>query len=1712
MDAGSLGGAVIDMSEVEAGISLQASDDVLLTGRLGADGATGEDAGTIDVRAGDDISVLAGADLSADGVGNQSDGGTVIVFADDAATLGNGARLSADGGTSGDGGFVEFSAIRLVELAGGQLSASASDGAQGAILIDPDDIIISADLLRDGSAAGGVGDADNNTSWNAGALTLQAANSITVNDNITISSRRVSSVADASAHRTAASIADSGAITLQSDNITLGDGAVITAKATNSFNAGTITLDGRRVVAGDGAEIDASAASGTAGDIIIDVDDRDNASIRLSGTILRGGNVRLDADAAFTPGGVYDDPAAIANAEIILDGATSITADDNISITSDATQNRQAYSGGVLVQFDARRAASAIDLRGVSLTASDDIVINSASTIQTDMSPTGWSSLASLLPLNVSVAVTYSTSDILIDGASNITASGALSVTADALTQGTILSQSNSAGAALVAAVSATENRATLQVDGNASLSGTDGVTLKTKGKTQVTAIADASAGSVASLSGAIAIGIGIVRDNTSTMIADNASVSSSSGDVKVLADSQVMTAFGARAANDDNFTATVQSKFDAGIDATPELNQDFLGVNLASFFKSEVANQITTITSQMDGGDGGVQLSGALTFADVKNDTQAFVLGTGSNAPSLSASNGAIDIKARAITQTQGFASGRTNSGSVGGSAGIGIQLVENRLSAKADGTSTANVSLTSDNLTIVALTEAYEDNVSDTNKYNVFASSGVGNDGDADEVGIAGAIAVQVSNVNDVTAEIGDNASVNVSDNVAVNASNNTEVKVKADGSKGAQAASDRFFAVLDNNTPSEQFVKTNSTSGKLGIGASFAFAITENDVTAKVNGGALFTGTDNLSVTADQISTTESEARSSGNGGVALVPVAAISVARNNALALIDSGTSTLSVSDAVTIASTQDVTTTSVGNGAAATGGDSSLQVAVGLSAGISIGFDNNSARLSRDLNANGGLEIAALTSHDIQSGAQSSAEKVDPELIEDADEPEEDSSDSNQADNATNNSTMDTVDSLLGTTNGQSGKVVNADAIKNKLNTNFSNVSGGDTPAGGPSSGGDDGKAVAIAGAFGVTYAESEAVAEIASGVSVNVGSDNVSISSLKNTDMTSTGDASTGGSDYNVGGGVGLNIAKSNNTALVGEQVNITAGGLAVTAGMRSQIADDNSTDVTNVIAASATSGSGTGEVAIAGAVALNVVLENNATAKISDNASLRLSGGDLSVIASSTSSYDTASKATVGKEAALFAGIDAALSGLQDISVWTSHISKNFTNLTTSAINKAYSEGSLFEDPNEGGGNEDSGGGDEGGFGLGAGISINAIIEEDTAAIIRDNVSFDGTGRLASANVSATSTTTMNTDAFAGAKPGSGNDPGAKTSLDAAVSVGVLIKDVDARFGSASTVLTDGDVDVISTANTISKSTAKGEVTASSTAVGASVAVGVVLETNEAVLNTDMNLANGGGLTVRADTNATDIVLADATAAGAALDKYSNKLGMSKSDLLGSSRASSSDGGTPTSMSALNGDFTGGQGADFDTTGDKTATPNGEGGESKQSGSINIAASVAANWADHKAVSLISDNLSITSAGDVLVEASNDANYRTRGSGMSVFADKSIGVGVGLLKTGQITEAEIGENVTIAAGASDVTVRALTSENQGTDPDNSSINFGGYASAEGIAGAGGGELGVAGSLALTFSYDSQLARIRKNSTISSAGNVGVISTATTRL
>ena len=1663
-----LGMDSVDLSSAPQ-ITLSAQSDVSITGRVIADGHNNADAGDIDIRAGETITTGDGALVSASGQGTNSDGGNVIIFADETSTLMAGSQIRADGGVSGDGGFVEFSAIGTVELAGGTLSAAASNGVAGSVLIDPDNITISSDLLRDASSDGGTG--DNNTSWNAGSLTLQATDTIRLGSSVTVSSRRVTNSSSASAHRNDNSIAASGDITLQSKNIVMENDSMITARGNNGFDGGVVTLD---------------------------VDADTDASITLDGAAIYGKSIVLDANAARNPTTNYASYNSDVSAIITADN-NSIIGDstaDNVTISAVALQGTPGISGGVVVNTDNRNAVAAVNLTGVSIVAANDIAVTSASTIQTDMSNSGWTQLGSLLPLSIGVAVTSSRSDLVLNGTSSIQSTGgAVSLASKATTQSTIFTQANSAGGALVAAISVTENNANLDVGGSASIEAAGDINVTSVGKSQITSVADASAASLGNLSGSLAIGVGIVRDNTTTDIMDNASIQSTGGGVLVGADSQVQTVFAGRAAFDDDFASTAQSKFDAAIDNRSELSQTFAGINLATTLKSGVSDVLTQFSSSMGGSGGGVQLAGSLIYADLVNDTNTIIgvadPALSASAPSLQAA-GNLTIRSRGITHSQAFASGRTDNATYGGSAGVAIQKITNRMATTVSGSDLANVQLTGDNITIAALTEGYQDNISATNKFGVYAISGVGTSS-SDSIGLSGALAIGISNTNEVTATLGDNTTTNATNDVDVNATNITDIKVKADGSKTAVEASGRFMAVLKDETPVDSVISTSKKSGKLGLGASVAVAVAENTARANIASGAIVTAGDNITVSAQQTGTTASEARAAGAGGLAIIPLAAVTVARNNASASIDAGVGAVQSTGAMNITSTQTVSSTAVGNGLAEASGQDN-KVAIGMSAGLVIGFDNNSASLGRSVTA-GGLSVLADTSHTAQSGAQSSAQVVEPEAVENVP----------ATDNTSNSSTDDAVNGMMGMGNGFSGKTVNVNVVTDRLSTDTKNVTGGDTPLGGGGNS-DDSTKVAVAGAFGVTYVESAATAEIGNNVTVAAGTNAINVASRKNTDITATGDASVAGGDYNIGGGLGLNIATASNNARVGSGASLVAGDLAVDAKMLSQLAADNSTDVTNTITSSATSGAGTGEVAVAGALALNVVIQNDTVATVESGAILDNVSGNIAIGAVATNTYDADSLATVGETAGLFSGIDAALGGLSDITVWTANVSAQFTDMLQKEINTAFSEADATSAADS---SDDGGDDDEGGFGLGAGISLNVIVKDKTRAELADNVTINNTAQ--SLAVTSTATTKMKTNAVAGAKPGTGTDPDAKTSLDAAVAVGVLVKDVDAYIGSGASFAVSDNVTVTSVATTTSNSTAKGEVSATDTAVGASVAVGVVLEDNDAYLGRSLT-SSAGGLNLRADSDSTDIVLADAVAAGTVLDEYTNKLGMSEADLLGNNGQTSGNK-TPASMEALNGDFSGGKGAQFDTNNSSTDA-GGKGGEGKKSGSINIAASVAVSWADHDATATVADGVSVATAKDITVAATNDVQYRTRGSGLAVFADNAIGVGVGILATSQNTNASIGNgtSLTTSAADADIEISAITSENQGNDPDNSSIPFGSYASAEAIAGAGGGDIGVAGSLALVYSDDEQQVNVGTGSVLSAQRNVVISSRATNKI
>lgn len=220
-------------------IFIVADGDVGIQGTLNVDGSQGMRGGDVSVRAEGNLRLDAGAHVSAKGVDAGSDGGTVNLWADKTAVARGGALVDASAGASGKGGDIEFSARKTVELAGGEFRADGRGGAAGRVLIDPAEIVVSANILRTDPGYGTLPDGGTV----AGAdLTLLANESVTINEDVVVSSRMVNSsnVAD---HVSSDSTGDSSNITLAAPSITLKSGSQVLAHANNGKVGGTVTLN-----------------------------------------------------------------------------------------------------------------------------------------------------------------------------------------------------------------------------------------------------------------------------------------------------------------------------------------------------------------------------------------------------------------------------------------------------------------------------------------------------------------------------------------------------------------------------------------------------------------------------------------------------------------------------------------------------------------------------------------------------------------------------------------------------------------------------------------------------------------------------------------------------------------------------------------------------------------------------------------------------------------------------------------------------------------------------------------------------------------------------------------------------------------------------------------------------------------------------------------------------------------------------------------------------------------------------------------------------------------------------------------------------------------------------------------------------------------------------------------------------------------------------
>ncbi|AHF89154.1 hemagglutinin [Opitutaceae bacterium TAV5] len=282
-----------------AGAITLAGENVGQFGTLAADAAGQGDAGSIDLRATHTVAVGSASTTTAN-AGQQGDGGTILVVGEHSARIGTGAALQARGGALfGDGGFIETSGYRSFEI-GAAPDVSAPNGLAGTWLIDPANIEIvsgntntnitgtgnpfssSADTAELGIdnlltalgtgnvtiTTGNVGTQDGSitlstalayTGTNDRTLTLNAHNSIFINQAISSGTNKLNLALNAGSNAGGGTGNANGSVTIAADITTNGGSLTTTGKdftqssGVLSTGAGAITFNNTGAVALNGS-------------------------------------------------------------------------------------------------------------------------------------------------------------------------------------------------------------------------------------------------------------------------------------------------------------------------------------------------------------------------------------------------------------------------------------------------------------------------------------------------------------------------------------------------------------------------------------------------------------------------------------------------------------------------------------------------------------------------------------------------------------------------------------------------------------------------------------------------------------------------------------------------------------------------------------------------------------------------------------------------------------------------------------------------------------------------------------------------------------------------------------------------------------------------------------------------------------------------------------------------------------------------------------------------------------------------------------------------------------------------------------------------------------------------------------------------------------------------------------------------------------------
>ncbi|MEO0465166.1 MAG: LEPR-XLL domain-containing protein, partial [Pseudomonadota bacterium] len=1299
----------------------------------------------------------------------------------------------------------------------------------------------------------------------------------------------------------------------------------------------------------------------------------------------------------------------VVNAESITVGGTlnagaitlnALAEDDGEVIPDDDSDDGDDPFGGALDGLRIAIPEASVDLSGAAITATGavDIDATATATIAATASDLGGVLDASLLTL-------LPKANILLDGTSLTAASVAADATVNVTAAFEDEADADDDDAQADAAVSVVVLVSDADVTATDSqiFSGGD-VALNAATNLDITSTADG--GAEGSALGAT-LAVTEVSADTTVDINGTTSITGNGGD------------------GVDSITAAATLTADVETVATSTAGgaQESAGGTNQSEARLEDPNQDNDTSDQAQTSDGAVSFAGAVVVSDYRPQTQAII-----NTSGMLETDGALMLTAMSTDSVTAQANG-SNTGS--GSTGVGVAVVigvvdtVNRASIMDQGSLTA-----ANGITVRAEMDADA----------TFAVEAVSGAGGGAQTGVAGSLAIHVV-MNDVSALVENGSGTGLE-------LNGSDLSVTA-----LAATAVRTHAIPDED---------GATGESLGIGASVALSILDQNTSAGIADTAVVTGGGAISLAATGTHAADTLAKgAAAGGGTTAAAVVAITTNFNDTSVFVGTG-------DALSAASFDAVATHSGNTSSRAVGDAEGGNTAVGLSFALTLSEETTTATLMRDMTATAGaVSLAANGTMRTRGFAAASAAGASDE----GDAGDVDQGNQAQQDFAT----------------GQASDRTGESASE----TQSPDASTGDG-------------SLAVAAAIAINIHSTQVLAELSDGITVTA-SETVDLRATGNQDAwaEATGEAADGGNGT-VGAAVALNVTDADVLARTND-TDISSDGVTVLAGM------DTSETALSVDTAQAvnfeydtiflgedhglstgdevTYAQGTGGTAIGGltdATPYFVIEDEDGRIKLAASAQDATDGNAIDLADQGMGDEHTLTSTAPGSEAITFdpdaerfalsaegltlrtgdavtysngGGMDIGglengttyyviadgEGGVQLAETLADAQAGEAIEITSAGMGDAHV---LVDNVHRSAADATSGASGDG-LGIAGSAAIN-VAEVEAAAELSDGVSLtlaEGTDVDTDVDpvlVSASS----NTQTITVAKAAQSSEDEGATGVGASFALGVTDHMTKARVSGTAALTGAADLSVMASGSYDTETRAEGGAEGG-TAVSPVVSIGVVRNVTEAIVEAGDALSLSGNLVIMAshDANTVTVASGDTKGADAAVglalglgivDDEANALlerdvttsggvtleatgsAVSKTTSAASAAGAAGDDETPeTDEGAVDAenerqlDNANTQAADRRTSGQgsgETETPEASTGEGDSGGSLSVAAAVAINLGDALFRAELVGAVTVVAGGAVVLRAKTNADGWAAATGEAVDAGSTgIGAAVGL-------------------------------------------------------------------------------------------------------